>query len=58
MNDDVIVSDEATGIYKGITLRVSTGGRWQEKTKMPRITKIIYSTYVCIIAIDDPCISK
>jgi hypothetical protein len=26
-NDEVIVSDEATGKYKGIILRVSTGGK-------------------------------
>jgi hypothetical protein len=54
----VIVSDEATGKYKGIILRVSTGGRWQEKIKMTRITKMIYSIYVCVLANAQPCISK
>ena len=57
-NDEVIVSDEATGKYKGIILRVSTGGKWQEMTKMPRITKMIYYTYLCVLANVHTCISK
>ena len=57
-NVEVIVFDEGIGEYKCILLIVSSGVRWQVNIKFPRITKMIYSTYVCVLVHAQPCITK